>query len=165
LKPGARMIPSRLDIYFFAYDSGLNQSRYEEVQELKDLYGFDFSLLGKVLCNKATTRTDRFNPMLSKVMSEPCMVKNLDFMTLEETMFCEQVELVATEDGQITNVCGYFKAHLDEDTILTNSPWAPSTHWTHLIYTLAAPYPVKKGEKIPIEVIYDGALRMQIVKD
>jgi hypothetical protein len=79
-------------------------------------------------------------------------------------MFSERIEMVATEDGQITSFCGYFKAHLDEDTILTNSPWAPSTHWTHLIYTLAAPHPVKKGEKVTIDVIYDGALRMHLVK-
>jgi SAM-dependent methyltransferase len=165
LKPGARMIPSGLDIYCFAFDTGLNLSRWEEVNELKDLYGFDFSLLGKVLCNKATTRTERYNPMLNKTMTEPVKVKSLDFMTSEETMFSERVELVATEDGQITNFCGYFKAHLDEENILTNSPWAPSTHWTHLVYTLPAPVPVKKGETIAIDMIYDGALRLQLVQE
>lgn len=163
LKPGARMIPCGLDIYFFGFDTGLNMSRWEEVSELKDLYGFDFSLLGQVLCNKATTRMDRYNSMLNKMMTESIMVKSLDFMTLEETMFSERIEMVATEDGQITSFCGYFKAHLDEENILTNSPWAPSTHWTHLIYTLPAPHPVKKGDSIAIDIIYDGVLRLQLV--
>jgi hypothetical protein len=52
---------------------------------------------------------------------------------------------------------------LDEETILTNSPWAPPTHWTQLIYTLAAPRAVKKGEVLQMEVIYDGGLRVQIL--
>ena len=106
---------------------------------------------------------DRYNTMLYKNISDPVMVKSLDFMTLNETAFANRFELVALEDGNITSFCGYFKAHLDEDTILTNSPWAPPTHWTHLIYTLPAPRPVKKGETIQMEVLYDGALRVQLV--
>jgi SAM-dependent methyltransferase len=162
LAPGAAMIPCKLDIYFFAFDSGFNQSRWQEVEELKDLYGYDFSLMGQVLCNKATTRMDRYNTMVNKTMSDPVMVKSLDFRTLEDAVFANRFEMEALEDGQITSFCGYFKAHLDEETILTNSPWAPPTHWTQLVYTLAAPRPVKKGEKIAMEVIYDGALRVQL---
>ncbi len=163
LAPDARMIPWKLDIYFFAYDCGVRMSRKEEVSELKDLYGFDFSLLGQVLESKATTRLDRYNTMLYQTMSEPVLTKSLDFYTLKDTSFSDSFELVALEDGNVTSFCGYFKAHLDEDTILTNSPWAPPTHWTHLLYTLAKPRAVKKGDRIRMEVIYDGALRVQVV--
>ncbi len=164
LSEGAIMIPCKLDIYFFGFDSGYRQSRWEEVAELKDLYGFDFTLLGQVLCNKATTRMDRYNTMVNKTMTEPVMVKSLDFRTLDNTVFADTFELVAREDGELTSFCGYFKAHLDEETILTNSPWAPPTHWTQLIYTLAAPRPVKKGEVVTMEIIYDGALRVRPVE-
>lgn len=164
LAEGAAMIPFKLDIYFFGFDSGYRQSRREEVDELKDLYGFDFSLLGDVLCSKATTRMDRYNTMVNKTMTEAVMVKSLDFRTLTDTVFADTFELVAREDGELTSFCGYFKAHLDEDTLLTNSPWAPPTHWTQLIYTLAAPRPVKKGETIPMEIIYDGALRVRPIE-
>lgn len=164
LASGAQLIPYRLDIYFFAFDSGLRQSRWEEVNELKDLYGFDFTLLGKVLCNKATMRMDRYNSLINKTMSEAVMVRSLDFRTLRDAVFSNRFELTALADGDITSFCGYFKAHLDEETILTNSPWAPATHWTQLIYTLAAPRTVKKGETLQMEVIYDGALRVQILE-
>lgn len=163
LAPGAKMIPWKLDIYFFGFDCGMFQSRWEEVQEFKDLYGFDFTILGQVLCNKATTRMDRYSPQLQKAMTEPVMVKSLDFMTVTDTAFVSRFELVALEEGNVTSFCGYFKAHLDEENILTNSPWAPPTHWTHLIYTLPAPRAVKKGERLNMEVIYDGALRVQLV--
>ncbi len=163
LAPGATMIPAGLDIYFFGFDSGLHADRWNEVRELKDLYGYDFELMGQVLCNKATTRLDRYNTHIYKTMSEPVMVKSIDFMTLEDPVFAEKFELVATEDGFINSICGYFKAHLDKDNQLTNSPWAPSTHWTQLIYTLARPYKLEKGEKITFEVVYDGTLRIQLL--
>jgi len=164
LAPGAQLIPYQLDIYFFAFDSGIRQSRWEEVNELKDLYGLDFTLLGKVLCNKATTRMERYSPLINKTMSETKMVRSLDFRTLRDSVFSNKFELVALEDGEITSFCGYFKAHLDEETILTNSPWAPATHWTQLIYTLAAPRAVNKGEVLQMEVIYDGSLRVQVIE-
>lgn len=160
LAPGAKMIPYRLDIYFFAFDSGMQLNRWQEVRELKDLYGYDFELLGQVLCNKATTRTDRYSTMANTAMSDPVMVKTIDFTTMEDTVFTTQFDFEMLEDGQVTSFCGYFKAYLDDENILTNSPWAPATHWTQLIFTLAAPRKVKKGEKIPMELIYDGTLRL-----
>lgn len=165
LAPGAQMIPYQLDIHLFAFDSGMRQSRWEEVKEFKDLYGFDFDLLGQVLCNKATTRLDRYNTLVNQTMSEPVMVKALDFRTIKDAVFSSRFELTALEDGNITGFCGYFKAHLDEETILTNSPWAPLTHWTQLLYTLAAPRAVKKGEVLKMEMVYDGALRVNVLND
>jgi len=165
LKPNGRMIPYGLDICCFAFDSGMFQSRLSEVNEFNDLYGIDFSLLGKVMGKKATTRLDRYNPNLQKPMSEPITVKSLDFRTLEDPFFVERFEIVAKHDGRIDSFCGYFKAHLDEDTQLTNSPWAPATHWTHLIYTLSEGISVQAGDVIPMEVIYDGALRVRVVSD
>lgn len=163
LAPGAAMIPHKLDIYFFGFDSGLNPNRWQEVRELKDLYGYDFDLMGQVLCNKATMRLDRYNTLLQKSMSEPFLVKSLDLQTMEDAVFAQRFELTAVEDGPMSGVCGYFKAHLDAETTLTNSPWAPSTHWTQLIYTFAAPITLKKGETLGLEVIYDGALRVQVL--
>lgn len=162
LRPGGRMIPYRLDIYLVAFDMGMHVNRWEEVRELNDLYGLDFTLLGQVLCNKATTRLERYNPLLNKTMSDPVLAHTLDFRTLEETFFSRRISLEMLSDGQVTGFCGYFKAHLDEENILTNSPWAPATHWTQLIYTLPAPHPVRQGDRLNMELLYDGGLRVSL---
>jgi SAM-dependent methyltransferase len=165
LKPGASMIPRGLDIYLFAFDAGLQVNREQEVRELKDIYGYDFDLLGKVLCGKATTRLERYNPVLNKTMSDPVLARSLDFLTMEDASFATTVSFEALEDGQITGFCGYFKAHLDEHNILTNSPWAPATHWVQLVYLLPAPKPVKKGDQVSLNLLYDGVLRVYLPED
>ncbi|MGE0200701.1 MAG: 50S ribosomal protein L11 methyltransferase [Candidatus Melainabacteria bacterium] len=162
LKQGGRMIPWGLDIYFFAYDSGLKQDKMQEVVEVNDLYNLDFSILGEVLCQKTMTRTERYSPMANTAMSEPFCVKKLDFRTLESTVFAEPFDLTMLHKGEVTGFCGYFKAHLDEETILTNSPWAPTTHWTQLTFTLPRPRVVQQGDVLPLELIYDGALRVHL---
>lgn len=164
LAEGAQLIPGALDIYMFAFDCGTRQSRWQEVRELKDLYGFDFELMGQVLCQKTTLRTERYSLVANKTMSDPALVKSLNLQTLQEPTFVQPFELEALEDGHVTSFCGYFKAHLDEETILTNSPWAPPTHWTHLVFTLPEPKAVKRGEKIKLEMLYDGSLRVRLAE-
>jgi len=161
LAEGGKLIPYKLDIYLFGFNNGFTQNRWEEIEEYQDLYGFDFSLLGKVLCNKATLRTERYNQHLFKAITASVCVKSLDFYTIQEPIFSEPFELTAQEDGNITSLCGYFKAHLDDENILTNSPWAPATHWMNLIYTLPGSVPVKKGDTLKGRIVYDGgALRV-----
>lgn len=162
LATDAAMIPCKLDIYVFAFDSEIKQDKWFEVKEFKDLYGVDFEIFGQVLCNKATLRLDRYSPVLNKTMSEPKLVKSVDFRTLQGPLFNEKFELEALEDGHVTGYCAYFKAYLDETTTLTNSPWAPQTHWTHLIYTLPAATAVKKGDAVSLLMTYDGSLRIRL---
>ena len=165
LKPNAQLIPNKLDIYLFAFDAGMQISREQEVREFQDLYGYDFELLGKVLCGKATTRLERHSTIANKTMSDPVLARSLDLQTLEDSNFAGTVDFEALADGQITGFCGYFKAHLDANNILTNSPWAPATHWTQLVYTLPAPQRVKKGESISLNLLYDGTLRVHLTND
>ncbi len=164
LKPGGVLLPYQIDIYAFAYDCGLRQDKLNEVKEFKDLYGMDFELLGKVLGNKTVTHADRYNTYTNITMSDPYLVQTIDMRTLVKTFFQQAFEVEILEDGQITHFCAYFKAHLDEKTILTNSPWAPSTHWTQLIFNLPVTRKVAKGEKIKAEMLYDGGLRLYLVE-
>ncbi|MBY0449025.1 MAG: 50S ribosomal protein L11 methyltransferase [Cyanobacteria bacterium] len=163
LTPDAKMIPAKLDMYVFAYQSETTSEKRLEVAELKDLYGIDFKLLGDVMCSKTSLRVDRYNPVLNTTMSHPVLFKTIDFKTMENTLFTEQVELPALKDGLITGFCCYFKAWLDEDTTLTNSPWAPMTHWTQMLFVLAEPKPVKADDAVKLELFYDGHMRLTVL--
>ncbi len=159
--PDAQLIPYKLDIYVFAYHSGLRQDKGLEVEEFSDLYGVDYSIFKEILCSKSTLRLDKFNPRIDRPITKPTLVKAVDFRTFDNPTFTQEFELDVTEEGNFTGYCGYFKAWLDEDTSLTNSPWAPDTHWTQMIYTMPVTREVKPGDKIKMDIVYDGNLRIR----
>lgn len=163
LAPGGTLIPYQLDIYVFPFQSDVRESRLPEVHELKDLYGVDFSLMASVLSNKASLKLEHYTPMLNKTMGEAVLATTLDLRTLTSSMFHETFEVPIAQNGEVTGFCGYFKVHLDESTTLTNSPWAPKTHWRNLVYTLPAARSVTAGESLNLELRYDGSLRLQLL--
>ncbi len=165
LKPDAKLLPAGLDIYLFAFETDFIRDFTQEVSELSDMYSLDFSLLGNLLTNKITMRTERYNPHANNALSKPLLVKSLDFKTLEVTTFAQDFQLPIDQSGNISGFCAYFRAHLDEENTLTNSPWAPQTHWTQLCFYLPEPIPVQKGQSLPLQMIYDGSIRLSRTGD
>ena len=164
LATGASLIPWKIDILGFAYFTDVQNHQWQECQEFKDLYDLDFKLLGKVLKSKASLRRERYHHQIYKKMSSPKLFRSLDLTEITTSNFNQPLELEIETDGWVSGLCCYFKAWLDKTTTLTNSPWAPSTHWTHLMYNLAEAKPMKKGDKLEIELIYDGALRISVTE-
>ena len=162
LKPGGTLIPKGVDIYVFAFDSGVYPDRAQEVRELSDLYGIDLTLLGKVLQSKMSIDIQHYSQQ-NKTMAGPVIAQTLDLTTIQTTTFTDIFELKAREDGKITGFCVYFKAHLDDKVMLTNSPWSPQTHWRQLLFTLPEAMDVRKNDPIRLECLYDGFLRLRLL--
>jgi predicted RNA methylase len=160
LAPGARMIPHGLDILVAAFDSGPTVDKAQEVAELEDIYGLDFNVLKTVLAHKPSTKLDRFTPHLYTMMSKPVKAIYLDLYTIQSPIFQTAFSFTALQDGYVNGFCAYFKAHMDDsnEIMLTNSPWAPPTHWTQMVYHFPARRPVKAGETMDMEMSYDGSL-------
>jgi hypothetical protein len=163
LAPDARIIPARLVIRAFAFDSGLRHDRRADVAALSELYGFDFSPLTTRLETTTVARTGRYNSAKYTVMSADAAAYTIDFHTVRDPGFTSAFTLEASADGDITSVCAYFTAHLDEETTLTNAPWAAPTHWNQLIFTLPAPRRVRRGDRLRMTLSYDGTLRCALM--
>lgn len=160
LAPGARMIPEGLEIMAAAFDSGASYDRAPEVDELAEIYGLNFDMLKTVLSQKPTMKLERFNPAAYTMMSDPASVIHIDFAKLDAPTFTQKFSYKARQDGHINGVCAYFKAHLDGETVLTNSPWAPPTHWTQVVFHFPDRRAVSAGETVTMEMTYDGGLSL-----
>jgi SAM-dependent methyltransferase len=160
LAPGAKLIPGAMDIMMAAFDSGPEVDKNQEICELEGIYGFNFNVLKTVLNNKPSMRLDRFSPLIFTMMSKPFCAVHVDFHTITSPILHSEFEFEATKDGFINGFCAYFNAHMSPGNILTNSPWAPPTHWTQIIYHFPTRREVKTGEKIAMELHYDGGLSL-----
>lgn len=162
--PDVDLIPCKLDVYGFAYDIGRLDDISLEANEIERLYDLKLTKFKDHLSNFIQARYERFNTSIYKVMTNQLCTKSLDLKTLSGTMFRDKLEFEALEDGKV-NACAYFVAHLDEHTTLSNSPWAPNTHWVQKVFIMPQSLDVKKGQKIPITSVYDGDYRIELRAD
>lgn len=159
LAKDAKLIPYKLAIEVVGFHSDKATPREAIVGEFKHLYGIDYAPLAHIVANKHMRHTMKYNPQLDPPITDVAQVKTLDLRTLDNTTFSAQVALEVTKTGVFGGYAAWFKAWLDEETILTNSPWAPDTHWTQLVHLLPKPIAVEAGQTIYLDAIYDGVLR------
>lgn len=164
-KPDASLIPCKLDVYAFAYDAGRLDDIGMEASEIERIYDLKLTKYKETLVNFIPARYERFNTSIYKVMTKQLLTKSVDFKTTQKAMFKDKLELEVLEDGNLNAFCAYFVAHLDEHTTLTNSPWAPITHWIQKVFVMQQSLKVQKGQKIPITSIYDGDYRIELRVD
>ncbi len=165
LKEGGKLIPCGLEIVVVAFDSGHIVDRTQEVVELEEIYGFNFDVMKTVLAQKPSLKLERFNPALYTMMSDPVTAITLDFYTISSALFKQKFTFTAKQDGFINGFCAYFKAQMDEETVLTNSPWAPPTHWTQMVYNFPDRRAVKADEEFEMQMVYDGNLNLWFTAD
>jgi SAM-dependent methyltransferase len=161
-KPDAALIPCKLDVYAFGYDAGRNDDLSQEATEVERMYDLKLSKYKENLVNFINARYERYNTSIYQAVTNQLLTKSLDLKTLQKSMFRDELEFEVTENGNFNAICVYFVAHLDENTTLTNSPWAPSTHWIQKVFVMPQSLKVSKGQKIPISSIYDGDYRVEL---
>ena len=161
-KPDAALIPCKLDVYAFGYDAGRADDIGQEISEVERMYDLKLTKYKNHLLNFISARYERYNPSIYRVMTHQLMTRSIDFKNVKKPMFRDNLELEVIEDGNLNAFCAYFVAHLDEHTTLTNSPWAPSTHWIQKVFVMPQSLKVTKGQKIPVTSIYDGDCRVEL---
>lgn len=160
LAPDATLIPYALDLMCVPYDTGRTINQAQAVTELEAMYGFSFDMIKTVVDQKPRLQLVDFKPEQHTIMADPITIINLDFRTLKSPRFEVNFELNPFFDGFVDGYCLYFKVYLDEQTVLTNSPWAPKTHWTQVTYTFPKRRPVKQAEPVTVTLQYDGSFQL-----
>jgi SAM-dependent methyltransferase len=159
LAPGGRLIPYRFEVASLglASDAWVNrQLEWQEVRELGRTYGVDLQPLNDSMASRPWTMGRQVTRTVPDqgvhVLTEEALVYNLD---LREDLGGVAANLVATQlkatvEGSLNSVAVYFRAHLDEQIVLSNSPLLPHTHWGHLQYDLPREIRVSPGDRVPL---------------
>ncbi len=171
LKSGGRMIPHRLEILCagvhvdnpegaFTRDQALREGR-----ELAGLYGLDLSPFLRALESGPDFQRNLWLPGTRfhyPVLTGECLLYDLDLTAdLSGAGAPVEASLDVQAPGDLTSVVLYFRAHLDERTILTTSPFAPKTHWGWGVRDLARPARVRPGDRVALRAQVDTVLGRQ----
>lgn len=164
LAPNGRLIPSALEVCCVGFEVPdlpyLDRGRADaELSELEGLYGIDFRAFLRFM----ETEPGMFRRPLGelgkaqfepKILTDEVQLYRLDLAADGplEVAPRQDLRLRAIRTGSLGGLLVYFRAHLDEETILSTSPAAPRTHWNWDARPLDRLVAVKPGQDIPILV-------------
>lgn len=164
LRPGGRMIPCRLEICCHAFE--VTDQPYSDkdlflrqAAELGGLYGLDLAPFRDALSALPASAFEHpidvgniatFHPRL---LSGECQLRDIDFETdddgkLDESVLCR---VTMSEEGVLGGLLLHFRAHLDDTTAISNSPFAPPTGWRRGVKSLPR-MPVRPGDSVTVKV-------------
>ena len=165
LRPGGRFLPWRIQVLCLGVEVEPRPHRDKayflaEATEAQRLYGVS---LGPVLDLLGESDPRQFNPPLEdsdmmlfkpKVLSDECLLVDLDFYAddLEKAGETAEIRLRIRNPGTLGALAIYFRAYLDEDTQLSNSPFAAPTSWGRPLRAVSRRIPVVPGDEVALRV-------------
>jgi protein arginine N-methyltransferase 1 len=164
LRPGGRLIPWRVQACCLGVETELPAHRDHatlaaEAAEIQKLYGLDFSPLAELLGATDPRRLmppfEDVDPLFKpRILSAECLLVDLDLQAgdLERAGAPAEVHLDIQSAGTLGALALYFRAHLDEDTQLSNAPLAPRTSWGRLVRPLSRRLRVEAGDQVALKV-------------
>ncbi|MCP5049550.1 MAG: methyltransferase [bacterium] len=157
-----RFLPGKLDVCCVAteIDQKLliaqgGEKDKREALEFSHQYGLDFGPYIDLLSGeKETPRLANYPQDTTfpfTVLAGEHLLYSVDFAAEWEDVYALKTHTLEMDTpGTMNAVTIFFRAHLDEKTQLTNSPFAPKTHWGWSIRPLPGKVAVNPGDKIKI---------------
>lgn len=165
LRKGGRLIPHRLEVFCIGIEvedkphHDLDRCLAEAAQ-FSGMYGLDFTpftrRLSQVSPRLLRPPVDAFenSSLKARVLSDECRLLDIDLHGDWSRHADEPstVTLSINDAGSLGALIVYFKAHLDETTVVSNGPFVPATSWGRDVRELSERVPVQRGDEIPLAV-------------
>ena len=160
LAPDGILIPFALDVCCAGFEVPdrpyLDRARAGvELSELEGVYGLDFGVFRQFMSEAEPNPFRRplgdlgqtqFAP---RILTEETHVYHLDFRSSVNVEPRNDLRLRVVQPGTLGGVLVWFRAHLDDETTLSNSPYAPRTHWGWDARALSRLVAVEPGQEVP----------------
>lgn len=175
LRKGGRLIPHRLEVFCIGIEVE-DKPFYDHKRCLADaaqfsgMYGLDFAPLTRRLAQldpRSFRRPITFENSLlqNRVLSDECRLYDIDLYgdcsPAADTP--PQVTLKINGSGLLGAVLVYFKAHLDETTVISNGPFVPVTSWGRDVRELSRLVPVERGDEVALTVALKTVVGRQML--
>lgn len=162
LTPGARLIPSALEIWGVAVDiprTVLERHVFtkRKVERYGEDYGLDFSPLEghRLSCSEPIMLDSR--DVATWPLAEPILLASIDLTQAFETSLSSRATVTISRDAQNLGVMLAFRATLAPGIVLSNLPddYDPLSHWAHALFPAFDCLALPKGTTIAVDYAYD----------
>lgn len=162
LVPNARLIPSVLEASCVGFEVQdrpyLDRRRaVSELAEVGGLYGVDFTPFQRALETDENLFARPLGDLGRNQFEPPILTDETPLYRLDlagelplDIPPRQDLSLRVIRAGTLGGVLVYFRAHLDEETFLSTSPYAPRTCWAWDGRPLERLIPVEPGQNVPI---------------
>lgn len=165
LEPGARIIPSAIEIYGIAVDiprTVLERHVFtrRKVDGYTAAYDIDFSPLEdhRLSCSEPVMVDNR--DVATWPLAEPVLLASVDLTAPFDTTIATRARAVISRDSQNLGIMLAFRATLAPGVVLSTLPadFDPTGHWAHALFPAFDCPSVASGTEIEIEYSYDRAV-------
>ena len=155
-------IPARLDVCCVGIEVDENnlvtpERELKEAKEFAGQYGLNFDPFIKRMSPGKNNRPtisytyDRKAGFPFQILSQECVLYTIDFLEDWGDVHAPREHTLEMErEGKLNGLAVFFRAYLDERTQLTNSPFAPRTHWEWNFHALSKSRPVEPKDHVKI---------------
>lgn len=153
-------LPGKIDICCAAVE--IDDTRQNELltmirdaQEFSSQYGVDFGPYIERLESRQIKKDHFVSDVVTRfpypVLSGEHLLSPVDFSGDWQDIYSPKTTtLTISREGVMNGVVIFFRAHLDERIRLSNSPFAPRTHWGWSIKFLSGKQAVEPGQEVSI---------------
>lgn len=142
LKPGGRLIPSRVQT--FAAPVGLEEEYARLTWPSGERHGLRFGLLRHLFVNTPY----RLPVPAAALLGPPRLLYDLDLGSAERLPDQAEVELPLAREGLCHGVVAWFAAFAGEVELIATGPDRPLTHWEQLFLPVEHPAPAQTGGRL-----------------
>lgn len=165
LVPGARIIPSKMEIFAIAVDvprSILDRHVFtpRKLQAYREAYGIDFSPLTEHRLSPADPIMLEGRDVATWPLAPPLLLASIDLEGEFDPAISAQGEIVVSRDTQNLGVLLAFRAVLAPGITLSTLPdeCDPLNHWAHALFPAFACPSLEKGASVSIDYWYERSL-------
>lgn len=147
LQAGVRIIPQRVAMIIAPVE---NEKPFWQVETWSEttLYTYDFSPLHTLAANNLLWT--ELQPEM--FLAEPVMIWGVDLRQVEEPDFSAESTFIASRDGLLHGLGGWFTADLTSNVRLSNEPPNQAPSWNHVLFPLERPLAVKAGDRLHLQL-------------
>lgn len=167
LAPGARIIPSAIQIYGMAVD--VPRALFEKhvftarkIEAYEAAYGMDFSVLAGHQLSSTEPVMVESKEIGTWPLGPPALFAEVNFEQPFETWLASRAQLTVTTDTQHLGIVLAMRARLAQGIILSTLPGDvdPGNHWAYALFPVVGHRPLASGATVDVEYSYDRGVTM-----